>query len=86
MQYSSIFWWTMLWIVFWGVIGGIGTRRVYLRKDRDTSNATLGRLADRRGVRALWVSAIMVEEPRDWPRHDYVVVPGDHRHYRGGVC
>ncbi len=42
MQYSSIFWWTMLWIVFWGVTGGIGTRRVYLRKDRDTSNATLG--------------------------------------------
>ena len=42
MQYSSIFWWTILWVVFWGVTGGIGTRRVYLRKDLDTSNATLG--------------------------------------------
>ncbi|MEE1558123.1 MAG: hypothetical protein V1245_01835, partial [Arenicellales bacterium] len=42
MQYSSIFWWTMLWLVFWGVTGGIVTRKVYLRKDLDTSNATLG--------------------------------------------
>lgn len=42
MQYSSIFWWTILWIVFWGITGGVGTRKVYLRKDLDTSNATLG--------------------------------------------
>ncbi|MEK9941605.1 MAG: branched-chain amino acid ABC transporter permease [Gammaproteobacteria bacterium] len=42
MQYSSIFWWTLLWVIFWGVTGGIVTRRVYLRKDLDTSNATLG--------------------------------------------
>ena len=32
----------MLWLVFWGVTGGIVTRKVYLRKDLDTSNATLG--------------------------------------------
>jgi len=42
MQYSSIFWWTVLWLIFWGVTGGIITRRIYLRKDLDTSNATLG--------------------------------------------
>jgi len=42
MQYSSIFWWTILWLIFWGVTGGIITRRIYLRKDLDTSNATLG--------------------------------------------
>ena len=42
MQYSSIFWLTILWLIFWGVVGGLITRRVYLRKDLDTSNATLG--------------------------------------------
>ena len=42
MQYSSIFWWTILWVVSWGVIGGVVTRKVFLRKDLDTSNATLG--------------------------------------------
>lgn len=29
-------------MIFWGVTGGVITRRVYLRKDLDTSNATLG--------------------------------------------
>ena len=42
MQYSSIFWSTILWLIFWGVVGGVITRRVYLRKDLDTSNAILG--------------------------------------------
>ncbi len=42
MQYSSIFWSTILWLIFWGLVGGVITRRVYLRKDLDTSNAILG--------------------------------------------
>jgi CHASE2 domain-containing sensor protein len=41
MEYSSIFWWTTLWLVFWGIAGSIGTRRIYLKKDLDTSNAVL---------------------------------------------
>ncbi len=42
MEFPGIFWWSVLWIVSWGVIGSIVTRRVYLRRDLDTSNATLG--------------------------------------------
>ena len=42
MEYSGIFWSAILWLVCWGVIGGVVTRRVYLRKDLDTSNAALG--------------------------------------------
>ena len=41
MEYSAIFWWTTLWLLFWGVVGSIFTRRVYLRKDLDTSNSIL---------------------------------------------
>ena len=42
MEFSGIFWSAVLWLIVWGVIGGVATRRVYLRKDLDTSNATLG--------------------------------------------
>ncbi len=41
MEFSSIFWWTTLWLLFWGVVGSFGTRRIYLKKDLDTSNAVL---------------------------------------------
>ena len=42
MEYSGIFWTAILWLIFWGVIGGAVTRRVYLQKDLDTSNAAFG--------------------------------------------
>ena len=42
MQYPSIFWLTILWLIFWGVVGGVVTHKVFLRKDLDTSNAILG--------------------------------------------
>ena len=42
MEFPGIFWWSVLWIISWGVIGSVVTRRVYLRRDLDTSNATLG--------------------------------------------
>lgn len=41
MEFASIFWWTTLWHLFWGIVGSIGTRRIYLSKDLDTSNAVL---------------------------------------------
>jgi len=41
MEFPGIFWWSVLWIISWGVIGSIVTRRVYLRRDLDTTNATL---------------------------------------------
>ena len=42
MDYPGIFWWTVVWMVLWGIVGGIVTRRVYLRRDLDTSRAVLG--------------------------------------------
>jgi len=42
MEYPGIFWWTVAWMIAWGVIGSIVTRRVYIRRDLDSSNATLG--------------------------------------------
>ena len=41
MENSAIFWWTTLWMLFWGVVGSAVTRRVYLHKDLDTSNSVL---------------------------------------------
>ncbi len=41
MEFAPIFWWTTLWLLFWGIVGSIGTRRIYLSKDLDTSNAVL---------------------------------------------
>ncbi len=38
-EYSHIFWSVLGWMIFWGVIGSIWTRRVYLRRDLDTSGA-----------------------------------------------
>ena len=39
---SSIFLYVILWILGWGVVGGIVTPRIYLRKDLDISQAGLG--------------------------------------------
>ncbi len=41
MEFAPIFWWTTLWLLVWGIVGSIGTRRIYLAKDLDTSNAVL---------------------------------------------
>ncbi len=39
---SSIFLYVILWILGWGIVGGIVTPRIYLRKDLDISQAGLG--------------------------------------------
>jgi len=39
MEHGAIFWLVVLWIVFWGAVGGIITPRIYLRKDLDVSQA-----------------------------------------------
>jgi branched-chain amino acid transport system permease protein len=36
-----VFWWVILWMVFWGVVGSLGTRRRYLARDLDTTNTVL---------------------------------------------
>jgi len=41
MENSSIFWMTALWVLAWGVIGGVVTPRIYSRRDLDVSQAGL---------------------------------------------
>jgi len=36
-EFPHIFWGVVLWMIVWGVIGNLVTRRVYLRRDLDTS-------------------------------------------------
>lgn len=42
MENGAIFGWTLLWIVAWGVVGGVVTPRVYERRNLDISQARLG--------------------------------------------
>lgn len=39
MEFPNIFWGVIGWMIFWAVIGSAITRRIYLHKDLDTSNA-----------------------------------------------
>ena len=60
MEFPGIFWWTIVWLIFWGTLGSIVTRRVYLRKDRDTSSTVLagsliGAAAGPVGLVPLWL-------------------------------
>jgi len=41
MEHGSIFWLTLLWVIAWGVIGGVITPRIYARRDLDISQASL---------------------------------------------
>ncbi|MEZ4659102.1 MAG: branched-chain amino acid ABC transporter permease [Caldilineaceae bacterium] len=42
MEHGAIFGWTMLWIIAWGMAGGIVTPRIYERRNLDVSQARLG--------------------------------------------
>jgi branched-chain amino acid transport system permease protein len=60
MEFPVIFWSVMLWMTFWGVVGAVGTRRAYLKKDMDTSNAAyigsmIGAATGPVGLIALWL-------------------------------
>lgn len=60
METPALFWGVVLWMIAWGVIGSIGTRRVYLRHDLDTSNAVfvgamLGAATGPLGLAPLWM-------------------------------
>ncbi len=59
MEFSGIFWGVIGWMIFWGVVGSIITRRVYLRKDLDTTNtglvgSMLGAATGPVGLAVLW--------------------------------
>ena len=60
MEFPVIFWSVLLWMIFWGVDGAVGTRKAYLRKDLDTSNAgylgsMIGAATGPFGLVALWI-------------------------------
>jgi len=59
-EFSYIFWTVIAWMVFWAITGSIVTRRVYLRRDLDTSNAgfvgaMMGASAGPLGLIPLWM-------------------------------
>ena len=60
MEFPIIFWSVVLWMIFWGIVGSIGSRKAYLRKDLDTSNAgylgaMIGAATGPFGLIALWI-------------------------------
>lgn len=42
MENAAIFGWALLWISFWGALGGVVTPRIYARRDREISQASFG--------------------------------------------
>jgi len=59
-EFPIIFWSVVLWMIFWGIVGSIGSRKAYLRKDLDTSNAgylgaMIGAATGPFGLIALWI-------------------------------
>lgn len=59
MEFPDIFWGMLAWMIFWGVLGSIVTRRTYLNRDLDTSNtglvgAMLGASTGPLGLLLLW--------------------------------
>ncbi|HUF86136.1 MAG TPA: branched-chain amino acid ABC transporter permease [Thermohalobaculum sp.] len=70
----GIFWAAILWMVLWGAVGAIGTRRRYLARDRDTTNTVLvgamtGAATGPIGLAPLWWRTPPISTP-------LIVVPG----------
>lgn len=60
METPGIFWGVITWMIVWAVLGSIITRRSYLKRDLDTSNATfvgamMGAAAGPVGLVPLWM-------------------------------
>ena len=60
MEFPFIFWGVIGWMIFWGLVGSIGTRRRYLHRDLDTTNTNfvgsmLGAATGPVGLVPLWV-------------------------------
>ena len=63
----------VLWILAWGVIGGVVTPRIYRRKDLDASNALLyGALAGA-GTGPILLAYLWIKTPElTWP---FAIIP-----------
>ncbi|MCP4359933.1 MAG: branched-chain amino acid ABC transporter permease [Chloroflexi bacterium] len=60
MEHSSTFFYTLLWVLFWGAIGLAVTPRIYLRKDKDVSQtglmgAAIGAAFGPIGLAVIWI-------------------------------
>jgi branched-chain amino acid transport system permease protein len=64
MENSAIFWWTALWLLFWGGLGGIITPRIYARKDRAISEASLGGAAIGAALGPIGVALLWWRSPK----------------------
>jgi branched-chain amino acid transport system permease protein len=59
MEHSAVFWSVISWLTFWGIVGGIVTPRIFLRKNLDVSRAglagaTIGAATGPFGLLPLW--------------------------------
>lgn len=64
----GIFWSVILWMIFWGAVGSLGTRRRYLARDLDTTNTVLvgamtGAATGPVGLAALWLATPRLTTP-----------------------
>jgi branched-chain amino acid transport system permease protein len=41
MEHAAIFWWTLVWMTIWGIVGALVTPRLYLARNLDLSRARL---------------------------------------------
>ena len=74
MEFSAIFWRTVLWVIVWGAIGGVVTPRVYLRKDLDITNAPLVGAAIGAATGPIGLIPLWYFTPRLTPR--WSIIPG----------
>lgn len=68
MDFLGLFWSVILWMVVWGAVGSIATRRRYLARDRDTTNTVLvgamtGAATGPIGLAALWLATPRLTTP-----------------------
>ncbi len=68
MDFLGLFWSVILWMVLWGAVGSIATRRRYLARDRDTTNTVLvgamtGAATGPIGLAALWLATPRLTTP-----------------------
>jgi branched-chain amino acid transport system permease protein len=74
MEYPSIFFQTMLWIIVWAVIGSIVTPRIYGRKDLDVSQASFAGAAIGGATGPIGLLPLWYFTPRLEPR--WLLIPG----------
>jgi len=74
MEHALYLWWALLWIIGWGIVGGVVTPRLYTRRDLDVSQSALaGALAGAAGGPFALIPLWYFTPKLDWK---WVVIPG----------